>query len=144
MTDETTNKWRLFWKENWFLILVVTLLAAGYLFLRTPGDTFASLADLEARLTAGRPTIIEFYSNSCSICLVSKPQVDRLEARLEGQAEVLRLNVREEVGRQLATRWNVRGVPTFVVLDGEGGVVYASAGAPDVEALQAAVQEADD
>ncbi len=136
------SKWRVFWDENWLTIVVVLVLAGAYVFLRTPGDAFASVDEVEALLTDGQPTVIEFYSNSCSICLVSKPRVDRLEADIAGQADLLRLNVKADVGRRLASSWGVRGVPTFFVFDGAGDVIYAQAGAPDIEALQGAVETA--
>jgi len=141
---EEKSKWRIFWDENWLTIVVVLVLAGAYVFLRTPGDAFASTDEVEALLIDGQPTVIEFYSNSCSICLVSKPKVDRLEADLTGQADLLRLNVKAEVGRVLASSWGVRGVPTFFVFDGGGDVVYAQAGAPDVDAIRGAVETAVD
>jgi len=125
-----------FWKENWLTLTVVLVLAGAYVFLRTPGDVFASVEELEAQLQSGSPTIVSFYSNSCSICLIAKPRVDQLEASLEGRATVLRLNVNDAVGRTLATRWGVRGVPTFFVVNGRGEVVYAQAGAPQVAVLE--------
>ncbi len=128
-----------FWRENWLIIIVVLGLGAAFVFLRTPGDTFASMEALEARLQAGQPTVVNFYSNSCSICLFTKPQVDQLEADLVGQAGVLRLNVTQSVGREIAQRWGVRGVPTFFVVDRVGQIVYARAGAPQVEEIKAAV-----
>ena len=65
--------------------------------------------------------------------------MDRLEADLEGQAEVLRVNVMSRVGAALAQRYGVRGVPTMVVFDGSGQVVYSQAGPPDREAIMAVV-----
>ncbi len=135
-----SDKWIHFFKENGLTILIVLVLVGAYAWLRTPGDDFASLEALEEELTSGRPTVIELYSNSCSICLISKPAVDRMARNLAGEAEVLRLNVKEGVGLALARRWGVRGVPTFVVLDGDGEVVYAQAGAPQVETIEAAVR----
>ncbi len=131
-----------FFKEDGLTVLVVVLLVAIYAFLRTPGDEFATLSELDARLTAGQPTIVEFYANNCSICLLNKPKVDQLERDLAGQATVLRLNVKDNVGLALAIRWNVVGTPTFFVVNGAGDVVYARAGAPDIEGLKAAVAAA--
>ena len=131
-----------FFKEDGLTVLIVVLIVAIYAYLRTPGDTFASLTELEAQLTAGQPTIVEFYANNCSICLLNKPKVDQLERDLAGQATVLRLNVKDNVGLALAARWNVAGVPTFFVVNGAGDVVYARAGAPDTEGLKAAVATA--
>jgi thioredoxin-related protein len=38
-------------------------------------------------------------------------------------------------------RYGVRGVPTIIVLDSSGSVVYAQAGAVDREAILAAVEQ---
>ncbi|MBN1177939.1 MAG: hypothetical protein JXD18_01925 [Anaerolineae bacterium] len=66
--------------------------------------------------------------------------MDRIETELEGRAEVVRLSVMSDVGGTLARRYGVRGVPTLVVIDGAGQVVYAEAGIPDQEAIIAAVE----
>ena len=49
--------------------------------------------------------------------------MDGLERELEGQAQVVRLNVLDDVGGELAIRYMIRGVPTLLVLDGDGRVV---------------------
>lgn len=50
-------------RENLLLIIIVALLAGAYLFLRTSESNVASLAALDERLAAGKPTLLEFYSN---------------------------------------------------------------------------------
>ncbi len=70
---------------------------------------------------------------------MSKPAVDRLEGELEGQAQVLRVNAMSRVGATLAGRYGVRGVPTFLVFDGAGEVIYGQAGRPNQEAIKATV-----
>ena len=70
---------------------------------------------------------------------MAKPVVDRLERDLEGRAEVLRISLISSLGSQLAGRYGVRGVPTMLVFDGAGNVIYAQAGQPDREAIMAAV-----
>ncbi len=49
--------------------------------------------------------------------------MDRLETRLDGRAEVIRLNLLSDVGREAALRYGVRAVPTLLVVDGEGDLV---------------------
>jgi thioredoxin-related protein len=71
---------------------------------------------------------------------LAKPVVDGIERELEGRAQVVRLNVMDGVGGHLAARYGARGVPTMVVLDGEGNVVYAKAGSPNRGEVVAAVE----
>jgi len=66
--------------------------------------------------------------------------VDRLERELASQIQVLRLNVTDDVGRELAMRYGVRGVPTFVLLDGAGETTLTQVGMPDRAEIVAAVK----
>ena len=59
---------------------------------------------------------------------MAKPVVDGLENKLDGRAEVIRLNVMSQVGQQAARRYGVLGVPALVVIDGTGQAVYGQAG----------------
>ncbi len=122
-------------KEDGLTILVVLGIILVYAVLHTPGDDFTSTVELEAMLTDGTPTVLEFYSNTCSTCLLSKPKVDQLEQELEGEAKVLRLNIKEPVGQEMANRLGVRGVPTFFIIDGEGRILYIRSGSPDIEGI---------
>lgn len=56
--------------------------------------------------------------------------MDGLENKLDGRAEVIRLDVMSRVGQQAARRYGVRGVPALVVVDGTGQAVYGQAGIP--------------
>ena len=46
--------------------------------------------------------------------------MDRLERDLADKAEVLRLDVTSQLGRQAAATYGVRGTPTLIVVDGQG------------------------
>ena len=52
------------WVENLFRPLVVGVMVGGYLFLRTPGDDLTSTAEFDARVSGGKPTLVEFYANT--------------------------------------------------------------------------------
>lgn len=73
---------------------------------------------------------------------MAKPAVDRLEQELSGTAKVLRIDVMSQTGLALAQEYGVRAVPTFIVFDGKGQVVYAQAGLFDRAAIREAVQAA--
>jgi hypothetical protein len=77
---------------------------------------------------------------------LAKPVVDGIERRLADKAEVLRLNVTDAVGRELAIRYGVRRVPTLVLLDGSGqadapAVVLKQVGTPNREEVIRAVDQ---
>lgn len=57
------------------------------------------------------------------------------------QAQVLRLNVLDDVGGRMALRYNVRGVPTFLLFDGEGRVVLTDSGMPNRQEIRATVAD---
>ncbi len=61
---------------------------------------------------------------------MAKPIVDRLENQLDGKAKVIRLNLLSQVGRQAATRFGVRGVPTLLIVNSQGETVYGEYGIP--------------
>ena len=50
-------------RQNALLLIVLALIAGGYSLLRTSPSDVASMEALEASLSHGQPTLIEFYSN---------------------------------------------------------------------------------
>jgi thiol-disulfide isomerase/thioredoxin len=56
--------------------------------------------------------------------------VDGLERELGDRVQVLRLNVLSPVGRAAASTYGVRAVPTFVLFDVGGEMVYYQVGSP--------------
>ena len=52
-----------FVRQNVLLLAMLALIAGGYFFLRTSPSDIASMEALEASLSRGQPTLIEFYSN---------------------------------------------------------------------------------
>lgn len=51
-------------RENLLLIVIVLAIAGAFLFLRTRESDIASLAALDEQLAAGRPTLLELFSNT--------------------------------------------------------------------------------
>ena len=74
---------------------------------------------------------------------MAKPIVDGLEKDLEGRATVARVSVLSSVGRDLAGRYGVRSMPTFLVFDGDGNPIGREAGFPDRGRIEALVAGCD-
>ena len=69
---------------------------------------------------------------------MAKPSVDGLEEKLGDTLAVTRVNIGDEDGHRLAAKYQVRGVPAFLLLSPDGEVVYRKVGGPpDVERVEA-------
>ena len=66
--------------------------------------------------------------------------VDGLEKKMEGRLTVARVDIGEDAGSSVAHRYGVSMVPAFIVLDGQGNVIYRKLGGkPDANAIDAAL-----
>ena len=75
------------------------------------------------------------------MCLSARPVVDRLERDLEGEALVVRLNVMDTVGRDVMHAYGVTLVPTFLVFDGAGNLIFRQGGTfPNIGTIKARVR----
>jgi hypothetical protein len=63
--------------------------------------------------------------------MAAKPVVDGIEREHQGQLIVIRLNIQEPAGSELASRYQARYTPTFVMLDGTGQELWRSIEAVD-------------
>ncbi len=65
-------------------------------------------------------TLLELYAPWCAACAVVRPRVDLAETRLGARAKVVRVDV--DAAPEVALRWNVDALPSFVVLRGDHAV----------------------
>jgi thioredoxin-like negative regulator of GroEL len=64
--------------------------------------------------------------------------VDGLERELRGRVAFVKVNVTDDRGADIALRYGIHGVPAFIVLDGNGRMIYRQVGGrPDREAVLA-------
>ena len=103
-------------------VYVVAAVALG-LALRQPARKlthFDGMAAFETQLRGPRPTLLEFYSETCGLCMAMQPVMDRLERDAEHRLQIMRVNVKDPIGIEIADRYGVTFTPTFLLFNSFG------------------------
>ncbi|HWQ52590.1 MAG TPA: thioredoxin [Bryobacteraceae bacterium] len=89
----------------------------------------ARFADIvrEARV----PILVDFWASWCAPCRIAAPEVSELARESAGRALVLKVNTEEQP--EVAARFAIQSIPTFVVLRDGHVVLQRSGVAPRAE-----------
>ena len=91
------------------------------------GEVFQSTIDSE-----NRTVLVEFYAQWCGPCKAFAPTLDEF-AKEHSNALVTKLDIEE--APELARKFQVRSVPTFIVFK-NGEVAHRSSGVPTKQELE--------
>ncbi len=117
---------------------IFVALAALYFYLRPVQTELAGeAAEVQAMIGQGVPVLLEFQSPYCVACIALKPTIDAIEQEFSGQLIVLRINVQEQVGMQLAPVYRFQYTPTFIFFSADGQERWRAIGSFDEARLRA-------
>ena len=96
------------------------------------------------RFTGTHPVLLVFWATWCPHCNAAVPEINEIQARMAGRLKILALNYMEnrqkvtafmkaksvaypvllDIDGKVARSYGIVGIPTYVVLDRQGKVVY--------------------
>lgn len=119
-----------------FLIAIVAIILGTALFvgLRTDSAT-VSLGELDQNSTPleiavanGKPSLVEFYANWCTVCQKMAPDLAQLKLQYADKLNFVMLNVDNNKWLPEILKYRVDGIPHFVFLNQRGESVAESIG----------------
>jgi len=74
----------------------------------------------EQVLNSSTPVLLDFFANWCGHCQKLLPLLDDVAAEMDGKIRVMKMNVDEN--RDLAQKYEIKGLPTMVLFQGGGEI----------------------
>jgi thioredoxin 1 len=94
---------------------------------------------VEAMIGTGKPVLLEFQSPYCIECTAEKPVVDGLENELGDKLKIIRINIQDEIGRELAPVYHFEYTPTYVFFNSQGRELWRTIGEIDPQKVRDSV-----
>ena len=90
---------------------------------------------------SGKPRFIEFWSPSCMTCLASKPVVYGLKEDFGEKFDFFSLSTSDNQNRDAFLDYGIRAVPTFIIEDSKGEILFRSSGRANNKVFQSRFEE---
>ncbi|MEH2289180.1 thioredoxin family protein [Nostoc sp.] len=119
-----------------FLIVMVAIALSVSLFLglrtETTSATLAKLSEtstpLEVAVSNGKPSLVEFYADWCTVCQKMAPDITQLETQYADKMNFVMLNVDNTKWLPEMLKYRVDGIPHFVFLSQQGETIAQAIG----------------
>ncbi len=84
-------------------------------------------------VNSDKPVFVDFWAAWCGPCRIISPLVEELAKEYEGKVDFVKVDV--DQNRELASKYNIRSIPTLAIFR-NGQVVAQAAGAASKESIR--------
>jgi thiol-disulfide isomerase/thioredoxin len=115
-------------------IVAIALSVALFLGLRTQTNSVSlsklsqAATPLEVALSNGKPSLVEFYADWCTVCQKMAPDIAQLEQQYADKVNFVMLNVDNTKWLPEMLKYRVDGIPHFIFLAKDGASVAQTIG----------------
>lgn len=85
------------------------------------------------------PTLVDFYATWCGPCRSMEPVLEQLKQQMGSEVRILKIDVDKNV--DIADKFKIRGVPTFILFK-SGEIQWRTSGVMDVSTLKSKIRAA--
>jgi thioredoxin 1 len=89
-------------------------------------------------LSDNKPVLLDFYADWCGPCKMMAPVLTQLKEKMGDRLRILKIDV--DKNQSLAAQYQVRGVPTFVLMQHQN-VVWKQSGVMDINTLEQTIEK---
>ena len=89
-------------------------------------------------LSDNKPVLLDFYADWCGPCKMMAPVLTQLKEKMGDRLRILKIDV--DKNQSLAAQYQVRGVPTLVLMQHQN-VVWKQSGVIDINTLEQTIEK---
>lgn len=89
-------------------------------------------------LSDNKPVLLDFYADWCGPCKMMAPVLTQLKEKMGDRLRILKIDV--DKNQSLAAQFQVRGVPTLVLMQHQN-VVWKQSGVMDINTLEQTIEK---
>jgi thioredoxin 1 len=79
------------------------------------------------------PTLVDFYATWCGPCKMMAPVLEQLKDQMGAKVRVLKIDV--DKNQEVADKFKIRGVPTFILFK-SGEILWRQSGVIELKMLK--------
>lgn len=124
------------------LVSVFILMIVSYFILNPKnGNAIVNKVEHDQGYLLEKPQFVEFFSPTCLACMISEPVVNGLQEDFGRKIDFVFINVGDEGSRGAIDEYGIKAVPTFIILDRKGKVVFRSSGVARTKVYRPKLEE---